>query len=61
MAVLADKAKNLDKCACMEDCTAVCGELPAIGGGFLMSENKGTMRSTDRQTVKLVGFTKPTD
>ena len=50
MAVLADKAKNLNKKACLEDCTAVCGELSAIGGGFLMSENKGTMRSTDRQT-----------
>ena len=51
MAVLAGDTKNLDKCACMEDGTAVCGDLSAVDGGFLMSENKGTMRSTDRQTI----------
>ena len=50
MAVLAGKTNNLDKCACLEDGTVACGELSAVGGGFLMSENKGTMRSTDRQT-----------
>ena len=50
MAVLAGKTKNLTKRACLEDGTAVCGGLSRVSEGFLMSEIKGTMMSTDRQT-----------